>query len=219
MKNVFVKDNIFEYLLNYGVKESGILKEIRDFTSKMPNSIMQISSEQGQFIGVLVKALNVKKAIEIGTFTGYSSIVIASSMGIGGKLICCDVNKQWTDIAEQFWQKAGLEEKIDLFLKPAEETLNDLLNKKQEESFDLAFIDGDKKNYEIYYELCLKLIKKNGIILIDNTLWKGKVLDINISDDKITKLIHDFNVKIYNDNRVESNILAIGDGLTIVVKK
>lgn len=213
-KVTFLNNELYEYLIDHSVREPEVLQELRYQTSKMPEQRMQITPDQGQFMALLIKLINAKRIIEIGTYTGYSTLAMALAMSEDGKIVACDINTEWTKIAKNFWQKAGVADKIDLRLDPACETLEHLL--KEEDSFDLAFIDADKKNYHAYYELCLKLVRHQGIILIDNTLWEGKVMWRNM--DENTLAIHQLNCFIHKDLRVESTILPISDGLTIVRK-
>ena len=169
-------------------------------------------------MSLLIKLMGAKRAIEIGTFTGYSSICVASAMPDDGKLICCDISPQWTDIAEKYWALTGLENKIDLHIQPAEQTLQMLLDDGAEKSFDFIFIDADKQNYIKYYEMALRLLRKGGIIAIDNTLWSGAVADPeNIEPG--TRAIRRFNDMLRDDDRVSQSLLTIGDGLTLILKE
>jgi len=178
---------------------------------------MQICPEQGQFMQLLVGLMGAKKAIEVGVFTGYSTLSIASALPEDGKIIACDINVEWTKIAKQFWEMAGFSHKIDLKLAPAIETLDLLLKNNEAGTFDFVFIDADKANYPIYYEQALSLIRVGGLILIDNVLWSGKVADPTIEDDN-TKTIRAFNQKLHNDPRITLSMLPLGDGLTLAMK-
>ena len=179
---------------------------------------MQIAPEQGQFMAFLVKLIGVRNAIEVGVYTGYSSLSVALALPQDGKLIACDVNKEWTDIAKSYWQQAGVDYKVELRLAPALETLHQLLRDKQQGKFDFAFIDADKVNYEKYYEACLKLLRPGGLILIDNTLWGGDVANIRIQDAD-TVAIRNLNLKLKQDSRVDMCLLPVADGLTLLRKK
>jgi O-methyltransferase len=174
---------------------------------------MQITPEQGQFMQLLVRMLGARRCIEIGTFTGYSSLAVALALPPGGKIICCDLSEEWTSMARRYWKKAGVEKKIDLRIGPALETLRTLKGR-----FDFAFIDADKTGYARYFEHCLRLLRKGGLIAIDNTLWGGSVIDTrNRSAD--TRAIRAFNRKLHRDRRVDLSLVPIGDGLTLALKR
>ncbi len=213
-----LSDKVYDYLLNHSLRESDLLAELRYETSELKMSIMQISPEQGQFMSLLVKILNVQRAIEVGVFTGYSSLCVAMAMPADGELIACDMNKEWTSIARRYWQKAGLTDRIKLKLAPALKTLNVLLADGQAGHFDFAFIDADKANYKNYYECCLELIRPGGIIVIDNMLWGGAVAD-ETDDSEDTQAIRELNDHIHHDERVEISLLPMGDGLSLVRRR
>lgn len=179
---------------------------------------MQISPEQGQFMSLLIKLMGAKRAIEIGTFTGYSSICVASAMPDDGKLICSDISPQWTSIAEKYWALAKLENRIELYSQAAEKTLQMLLDNGEDGSFDFVFIDADKQNYIMYYEMALRLLRKGGIIAVDNTLWSGAVADPENTEPG-TRAIRRFNEMLKQDDRVSISMLTIGDGLTLILKE
>jgi len=216
-RTLSIDDRIYDYLCDVSINEPELLRQLREETAQIEYSVMQISPEQGQFMSLLIKLMAAKRAIEIGTFTGYSSICVASAMPEGGKLICCDISPQWTDMAEKYWALAGLENKIDLHVQPAEQTLQMLLDDGAEKSFDFIFIDADKQNYIMYYEMALRLLRKGGIIAIDNTLWSGAVADPENTEPG-TRAIRRFNEMIKDDNRVSQSLLTIGDGLTLILK-
>ncbi len=217
-KNLGLDDQLHQYVLSVSVKEPEVLAELRQETSNYTGFRMQITPEQGQFLAFLIKLIKAKKALEIGVFTGYSSLVTAIALPEDGKLIACDIDENYTQIARKYWEKAGVSEKINLHIAPALETLDQLLAQGEAETFDFAFIDADKRNYPNYYEKCLQLIRKGGLIAIDNVLWSGKVADPEIND-KQTLAIRDFNSKIYQDDRVNLSLIPIADGLTLVIKK
>ena len=208
---------LYEYLLSVSVREAEVLTQLRQETASHPLGRMQISPDQGQFMAFLVKLMGAKKTLEIGVFTGYSATAIALALPEKGKLVACDINEEYTNIARKYWQKAGVEQKIDLHLAPALETLEKLIGQGEEETFDFAFIDADKSNYDFYYEKCLQLVRKGGLIAIDNVLWSGKVADSTIKDNR-TEKIRDLNAKLYQDSRVDLSLIPIGDGLTLALK-
>ncbi|MCK4834157.1 MAG: class I SAM-dependent methyltransferase [Gammaproteobacteria bacterium] len=217
-RTLSIDDRIYDYLCDVSINEPELLRQLREETAQIDYSVMQISPEQGQFMSLLIKLMGAKRAIEIGTFTGYSSICVASAMPEEGKLICCDISPQWTDMAEKYWALAGLENKIDLHIRPAAETLQALLDDGAEKSFDFIFIDADKQNYIMYYEMALRLLRKGGIIAIDNTLWSGAVADPENTEPG-TRAIRRFNEMIKDDDRVSQSLLTIGDGLTLILKE
>ena len=217
-RTLSIDDRTYDYLCDVSINEPDLLRQLREETAQLEYSVMQISPEQGQFMSLLIKMMAAKRAIEIGTFTGYSSICVASAMPEEGRLICCDISPQWTSIAEKFWALAGLEEKIELYTQPAEQTLQKLLDDGAEKTFDFIFIDADKQNYIGYYEMALRLLRKGGIIAVDNTLWSGAVADPeNIEPG--TRAIRRFNDMLKEDRRVSSSLLTIGDGLTLILKE
>lgn len=212
-----LSDNLASYIQSVSVKESEVLAKLRQETATLPMSIMQIAPEQGQFMSLLVQLLGAKKTLDIGVFTGYSSLVVALALPEDGKIIACDVDERYTSIASRYWQEAGVAHKVNLQLAPALETLEKLITEGQSNSFDFAFIDADKRNYANYYEQCLKLIRPGGLIAIDNVLWSGRVADANDSD-KRTVAIREFNQKLYQDSRVKISLVPIADGLTLALK-
>ncbi|HYK17095.1 MAG TPA: class I SAM-dependent methyltransferase, partial [Bryobacteraceae bacterium] len=190
----------------------------REETASHPMVSMQISPEQGQFMALLVAMLNAKRTLEIGVFTGYSSLAVALALPEDGRVIACDVNEAWTSIARRYWREAGVDRKIDLRLRPAIQTLDDLIVLGQGNGFDFAFIDADKANYANYYERCLTLIRPGGLIAVDNVLWSGQVADPAVGDED-TRAIRAFNEKLKNDQRIWLSMLPIRDGLTLACKK
>ncbi|MBD2133527.1 class I SAM-dependent methyltransferase [Sphaerospermopsis sp. FACHB-1094] len=216
-QTIGLEQNLYDYLLSVSVREPEILTQLRQETAQLRMSIMQISPEQGQFMALLVKLLGAKKTLDIGVFTGYSSLVVALALPADGKIIACDVSEEYTSIARRYWEKAGIADKVDLHIAPALETLDNLLAAGEAESFDFAFIDADKGNYENYYERSLQLIRPGGLIAIDNVLWSGKVADPEIQDNQ-TKKIRAFNQKLYQDSRITLSLVPIADGLTLANK-
>lgn len=219
-------DKIYKYILNVSMRENKVLKALRDETSKDPNAIMQIPPEQGQFMAFLIKLIGAKKCLEIGTYTGYSALSMALAIPDDGKVITCDINTEWSDIGLKYWKKAKVNHKINLKIAPAIETLNILLENNENETFDFIFIDADKSNYVKYYEKSLLLLKKNGIIAIDNVLLFGSVIDVNLLDEDMKgrissediAIMRELNEKIGKDKRVDISMLPIADGLTLVRK-
>jgi len=204
-------DDVVAYVHRFGVREHPVLGRLRERTAPMEMANMQIGPDQGAFMAQIVRLLGARHILEIGTFTGYSSTVMALAMPPDGRMLCCDVSREWTDIAREAWQEAGVADRIALRLGPAVETLATL----EDASFDLAFIDADKPSYDAYYEGCLRAVRRGGLIMIDNTLWSGKVADPSENDEQVTA-IRALNEKIAADERVDPVILPIGDGLTMV---
>lgn len=200
------------------VIETEAQKKLRIETAKLPMAQMQIGPDQGAFLTLLVGAIGARKAIEIGTFTGYSAIAIARGLPANGTLLCCDVSEEWTSIARRYWKEAGLEKRIELKLAPALETLEGLIRAGKEGTFDFAFIDADKTGYDAYYEACLKLLRPGGVIALDNMLWSGAVVKPEIKDDD-TVAIRALNTKISADTRVDASLLTVGDGVMLARKK
>ncbi|MEL4894149.1 class I SAM-dependent methyltransferase [Crocosphaera sp. Alani8] len=217
-KTLGLDGELYRYFQEVSVRESEVLKQLREKTAEHPMGNMQISPEQGQFMALLVQLMGAKKTLDIGVFTGYSALVIALALPSDGQIIACDVNEETTKIAQQFWEKAGVTHKIDLRLAPALETLEELIEKGQNNSFDFAFIDADKSNYDNYYEKALWLVKPGGLIAIDNVLWGGKVADNEITDNR-TQRMRNFNQKLHQDTRIVLSLVPIADGLTLALKK
>ena len=216
-RTLSIDDRVYDYLLSVSLKESDLLTQLREETAGIEFSEMQIAPEQGQFMALLVKLMGARRALEIGTFTGYSSVVIASALPEDGELVCCDDSEEWTSMARKYWQQAGLEDRINFKLGDAAKTLQTLVDQGQEGTFDFIFIDADKQNYPLYYELSLKLLRAGGLIAVDNTLWSGDVADPG-NDEPGTRAIRRFNEILKQDQRVEISLVTIGDGLTLVHK-
>lgn len=210
-------DNLYDYVLKYGVREHPILAEVRQWTNDNLPFNIQISPEHGQFMGLMTRLTGARKALEVGVFTGYSSLVASMALPDDGQLIACDISEEYTSTARDFWKKAGVDHKIDLRLAPAAETLQELVNNGHDNSFDMAFIDADKTAIDVYYELTLKLLKPGAWLMIDNVLWSGAVADSEKNDDE-TKALKALNQKIINDERVDMVLLPVSDGVTLVVK-
>ena len=219
-RNAFVDSALYEYILRTSAHEPEVLARLRAETAeKFPDrATMQIGPDQAQFMALLARAIRAEKTIEIGVFTGYSSIAVALALPMHGRILACDVSDEWTSIARKYWLEAGVANKIGLRLAPASETLQHLIKAGEAGTYDFVFIDADKTNYDNYYELCLQLVRPGGLILIDNTLWSGKVIDPSVQDDD-TRAIRVINEKIGKDDRVEQILLTVGDGLTIAMKR
>jgi len=217
-KSLGLDDHVYEYLLSVSLREAEVLTKLKEETDHHPASVMQISPDQGQFMALLIKLLGAKKTLDIGVFTGYSSLVVALALPEDGKVIACDRDPDSTAIARRYWQEAKVEQKIDLRLAPALDTLDQLIANGETNSFDFAFIDADKRNYYNYYERSLMLLRSGGIIAIDNVLWFGAVANPE-DTDKRTVSIREFNQKLLQDERVEISMLSIADGLTLAFKK
>lgn len=213
-KTLPLDDRLYEYLLSVSLREAPLLKQLREETDKLEAAAMQISADQGQFMALLLKLINARRVIEIGTFTGYSALVMAQALPDDGKIVCCDTSKEWTDIAMRYWVEAGVDRKIDLRLAPVLETFDALITAGQEDTFDFAFIDADKVNMSNYYERCLLLMRPGGLIAIDNVLWGGDVIDsANHKEDTVA--IREFNEQLISDQRIDLSLVPIGDGLTL----
>jgi predicted O-methyltransferase YrrM len=211
-------DDIERYVGEVITKETPLQKRLRAETAKLPMSMMQIGPDQGALLALLVRLIGAKRTLEIGTFTGYSALTVAQALPEDGKVIACDISEEWTAVARRYWREAGLADRIELRLGPAAETLKALLQAGGTGSFDFAFIDADKSGYDTYYELCLQLIRPNGLIAIDNVLWSGAVLDPK-KRDADTEALRALNLKIRDDARVDSALLTVGDGLMLARKR
>ena len=212
-------DSLHEYLLRVGARESRVAEELRAETLRATRwHPMQISPEQGAFMQLLVRLIGAKQTLEVGTFTGYSALVVAEALPADGRVIACDVSEEWTSIGRPFWERAGVADRIDLRLRPATETLDALMEEGRSGEFDFAFIDADKANYDAYYERCLRLVRVGGVIGIDNVLWGGRVVKRQANDED-TQAIRAVNEKVATDERVDVAMLPIGDGLTLAVKR
>ncbi|HEY9728927.1 MAG TPA: class I SAM-dependent methyltransferase [Chroococcales cyanobacterium] len=217
-KTLGLDDRLYDYLLSVSLREPDILQQLREETAHYPEARMQIAPEQGQFMALLVQLIGAKKTLEVGVFTGYSSLCVALALPPNGKLIACDVSEEYTAIARRYWEAAGVTNKIDLRLAPALDTLDELLAAGQAETFDFAFIDADKRNYQGYYERSLQLVRPGGLIAIDNVLWSGRVANPQEQEAR-TKIIRAFNETLYQDERVTLSLVPIADGLTLALKQ
>ena len=213
-----LSDRLYDYLLANSLREPEILRQLREETARHPMSMMQIAPEQGQFMALLMQLMGATKTLEVGVFTGYSSLAVALALPPDGKIIACDVSEEYTAIARRYWEAAGVADKIDLRIAPALNTLDQLLAEGHTGTFDFAFIDADKANYQEYYERSLQLIRPGGLIAIDNVLWSGKVADSQVQDNQ-TQKIRALNQKLHQDQRVTLSLVPIADGLTLALKR
>ncbi len=216
-RSIGLDARLYDYLLAASSRELPVQAELRKITAEHPQSRMQISPEQGQLMALLVQLMGAKKTLEIGVFTGYSALAVALALPEDGRVVACDVNKKDCAIALPYWKKANVDHKIDLRIAPALDTLNGLVADGESSTFDFAFIDADKSNYDSYYEKSLQLIRPGGLIALDNMLWYGRVADPDVQDNR-TKRIRTLNEKVRNDQRVTMSLLPVGDGLLLAVK-
>ena len=216
--NLGLDDEIYDYLLRVSLREADVLRRLREETAAMPLSIMQIAPEQGQFMALLVELMGAVRCIEVGVFTGYSSLAVALALPPKGRITACDVSEEFTAVARRYWREAGVDHMIDLRLAPALETLDGLIAEGARGTYDFAFIDAEKSEYADYYERLLTLLRPGGLILIDNVLWSGRVADPEIDSDD-TVAIRAFNEKLMTDERVSLSMLPVADGLTLARKR
>ncbi|MCF8531614.1 MAG: class I SAM-dependent methyltransferase [Reyranella sp.] len=207
-----------DYVDGHWLRDSAVKRRLREETAKLSAGGMQIAAHQGQQMALMARAMGVRRAVEVGTFTGYSSLCVAEALPVDGKLWCCDVSEEWTKIARRAWKEAGVESRIELTIGPALGTLDWLLAQGLAGQLDLAFIDANKDDYDAYYERCLKLVRPGGLVLIDNVLWGGSVANLEI-DDRDTKAIRALNAKLKVDERVDLALFAVGDGMTCALKR
>jgi len=214
MARTFLPEPLEQYLFDVLSPRTPVQERLRTETQALPQAGMQIGPDQGLFLGLLVRMLDARRVIEVGTFTGYSALAMAMALPPGGRVLCCDISEEYTAIARRYWKEAGVESRIELRLGPARETLTGVLAAEGPASQDLAFIDADKTGYDVYYELCLQLVRPGGIIAIDNVLWSGRVADPAVKDAD-TAALRALNLKIRDDQRVDAVVLTVGDGLTL----
>jgi predicted O-methyltransferase YrrM len=217
-RSIVLTDSLYDYMNDVSLRESPLLLALREETAELSQRRMQISPEQGQFMALLVRLTGARRCLEVGVFTGYSSLATALALPDDGRIVACDVSEEWTAVARRYWQRAGVEHKIDLRLAPAIGTLDALVATRHGGTFDFAFIDADKTNYLAYYERTLVLLRTGGLVLIDNTLWSGRVADPEVADADTVALRH-FNEVLHRDERVDLSLLPLGDGLTLARKR
>ena len=214
-----MNDRLYDYLLSASLRESDVARRLREETAGLERAVMQIAPDQGQLMALLVRILGARRAIEVGTFTGYSALCVAEALPADGLLVACDRSAEWTSVGERYWEEAGVREKIDLRLGKAMGTLDAMLAAGEADRFDFAFIDADKPSYDGYYERCLALVRAGGLVAIDNVLWEGQLAQDAAGDDADTAAIRALNAKVAVDERVEVAMLSISDGLTLALKK
>ena len=214
IKALSLDEKLYRYLLSVSFRETDLLQKLRVETRALPEFNMQITPEQGQFLGLLAKIVGAKKVLEVGVFTGYSSLSILMALPAEGRLVACDLSEEWTAMAERYWTLAGVRHQVDLRLGLALDTLNQLITDGESATFDMAFIDADKSHYRDYYEAALRLVRPGGLIVIDNLLWSGKVADPKVSDPD-TLAIRDLNDRLHRDERIDYSLIPMADGIGI----
>lgn len=217
-RSLSLDDALYGYLLDVSLRESPLLTQLREETATRADAHWQIAPEQGQFMALLVRLCGARKLLEVGTYTGYSALCMAEALPVEGRLVCCDLAGDYNAVAQRYWQQAGLESRIELKLGPALETLSALERSGEIETFDLIFIDADKANYPAYLEHALVLLRPGGLLLFDNTLWSGRVLEA-APDSADTRAIQLLNRKLKGDARIDISLLPVGDGLTLCRKR
>ena len=213
-----LNEKVYDYLLGHSLRESAVCQQLREETKPMKMGMMQVSPEQGQFMSLLVELIGARKAVEVGTFTGYSALRVAQALPEDGTLVCCDVSEEWTAVGKKYWEQAGVSDRINLKIGPAVDTLQAMRDAGEENTFDFGFIDADKLNYQSYYEHVLALLRKGGLLLIDNVLWGGSVANPDKTDED-TEAIRNLNAFLHADDRVSLSMLPVGDGLTLALKR
>ena len=217
-RSIVLTDSLYEYMNDVSLREPPLLLALREETAELTQRAMQISPEQGQFMALLARLIGARRCLEVGVFTGYSSLATALALPDDGRIVACDVSEEWTAIARRYWKRAGVDHKVDLRLAPASQTLDALIAEGHGGTYDFAFIDADKTSYLDYYERALVLLRSGGLMLIDNTLWSGRVADPEVADADTVALRH-FNEVLHRDERVDLSLLPMGDGLTLARKR
>ena len=213
-----VTPELGDYISSVTLREQPLLARLREETAAYPQAMMQVSPEQGQFLAFLTRLIGARRTLEIGVFTGYSSLSVAMALPDDGRIIACDVNEEWTSVARRYWKEAGVEKKIDLRIGPALPTLRNLIDSGQMNTFDFVFIDADKPNYLAYFDCALELLRPGGVVAADNVLWHGSVIDSTVQDEG-TNAIREFNRRLQVDDRIWITLVPMGDGLTLAQKK
>lgn len=217
-KSIGLSSALHEYMLDVSLRESDVMKRLRSETMDHPKSEMQIAPEQAQFFQLILRLMEARRTLEIGVFTGYSALAAAEVLPEDGKVLACDVSREYTSIARRYWKEAGVEDRVDLRIAPALDTLDELLDTGRTATFDFAFIDADKVNYDGYYERCLRLLRTGGLIALDNTFRSGRVADDTVTDEGIVA-VRRLNEKIHDDDRVDLSMLPLADGVTLARKR
>ncbi|NWF37444.1 class I SAM-dependent methyltransferase [Mariprofundus sp. KV] len=217
-QTIHMDEQLYSYLLEMGLREPEVLQRLREATEAEEMSVMRSAPEQGQLMAMLIRLTGARRVIEVGTYTGYATLWMALSLPDDGKIITCDISERWSAVARDFWKQAGVQERVSLHLRPALQTLDELLECNEAECFDFAFIDADKESYQQYFERCLQLIRPGGLIVIDNVLWGGSVID-ETKLDSATEAIRAFNHKLKGDPRIDLVMLPVADGMTLALKR
>ena len=217
-RTIDLTDSLYDYLLSVSLRETDLQRRLREETAALPMARMQISPEQGQFMALLARLTGARRCLEVGVFTGYSSLAVALALPADGRIVACDISEEWTAIARRYWAEAGVAGRIDLRLAPALDTLDALVAAGGAGTYDLAFIDADKTAYLDYYERALLLLRPGGLLMTDNTLWSGRVADPEVGDADTVALRH-YNEHLHRDARVDLSLVPIGDGLTLARKR
>jgi predicted O-methyltransferase YrrM len=217
-RSIGLSPKLNDYILSVSLREPEVLRRLREETAALPAAGMQVAPEQGQFMALMAKLINAKQYLEIGTFTGYSTLAVALALPFEGRILACDINPETTAVAQRYWAAGGVGAKIELRLAPALETLDKLIAQGQAGRFDLAFIDADKENYDAYYERVLRLVRPGGLVMLDNVLWGGDVADPR-KEDAETAALRALNAKLLGDERVDLSLLPLADGLTLARKR
>ena len=216
-QSIVLDDKLYAYMLDMGLREPDILQKLRCATASETMAVMRSAPEQGQFMAMLLKLMGARRVLEIGTYTGYATLWMALALPPDGELVSCDISPEWTALAQRYWQQAGVDQRITLHLAPALDTLQQLQQQPDSVPFDFIFIDADKENYLAYFEACLQLLRPGGLMIIDNVLWGGSVIDAE-NQTPSTLAIRAFNLALHADPRIELNMLPIADGITLVRK-
>lgn len=217
-KSFFLDDHLYEYLLSVSLRDDPVAARLREETSRLAQSNMQIAPEQAQFLALLARLIGARRTLDVGVFTGYSALAVARALPEDGRVVALDVSEEWTAIAGRYWREADVDGRIDLRIAPALETLDALIADGGRGTFDFAFIDADKQNYAAYYERCLELMRPGGLIAVDNVLWSGSVADPD-DHEADTEAIREFNRKLHDDERIDLSLVPIADGLTLAAKR
>jgi len=212
-----IPHSIYDYLCRHSLREPPILARLREETAAHPRATMQIPPEHGQFMALILELMGARRTLEVGVFTGYSSLAAALALGPDGRIVACDISEEYTSVARRYWKEAGVDSRIDLRLGPALDTLRRMIE-RGENNFDFAFIDADKTNYANYYECALQLLRPGGLIMVDNVLWSGRVAD-PAENDADTVALRRFNEKLHGDSRIDLSMIPLGDGVTLARKR